>query len=879
MKGRYRDFLIPNFDTSKRVYIDSPTFRGFPLGGVGNGGISIYADGDFSEVRTNRNWFLPIRDLRGTFFAVSTRKKGEVNCAKILRRTHHNSKEFRVDNIAHTEFKGEIPRFALDFDDDTLPVRSRLTGFSPLIPHNIKDSSLPVAIFEMEIKNPTDDRIDVSALFSWQNVLGITGTGGSPLIWKDTFKSDYSRFNYATRPDGGIKGVKFLIDKDFEEGDSRRRGIGECLIFTEPEDGHEITFCHAWDEKKKIPHFWDDFRDEGRIGDYHDFDFDGKSKMKKSGAVCVRFEVGPGEEKKIPFYLVWLNPYYVLQKGTRKKIGKKIVDGIDHGVYASNFFDSVEEIGMYAAAEKERLLGESLELQRVLKDETTSDIPDWLIDVIINSADSLITNSVLTKEKELFTIEGMDWQLFHRYQNTMWPFGGLTGTNDQRLSSHPYTSVFFPELDKSELLTFRDLAVADNGKVPHGNGGAEIALADSDTPYSKPIPWINNGKNDWPDLTCSLILQLGKLIKITGDLDLLFSSWDAFLSMSDYLTTLVKDDVPEGSSTYDVFAYEPCFLYNATLYVAANRMLAELSRHIPSEVDGNAETREEIFTERGDNAFKTYNERLWQGDSGYFKVSAKNENLFQGGLAGDWIARYSGMSPVVEPKKALSHSLWQDKILVDASLSCGKMRVNFGGRPLPYNEATIEGKEIPLKMFGIKKIFGANYIYQAISYQAFESIYLGNVKEGIKLIKMVYDKVYEEGYPWDMNLMGLPGFVYMTHPVMWAFFNAMSGGALDLLTGTIYLAPRLFSDMDKLKMPVFFPNFWLSVDYDRVKRVGMVKVIKVIKDAVELKERPESMKNNIVLSRLVLNGEDDEIKKIELGGFIVKEGASFPFSM
>jgi hypothetical protein len=350
--------------------------------------------------------------------------------------------------------------------------------------------------------------------------------------------------------------------------------------------------------------------------------------------------------------------------------------------------------------------------------------------------------------------------------------------------------------------------------------------------------------------------------------------------MTEYLLTLVENDVPEGSSTYDVFSYEPCFLYHATLYAAANRMLADLARYIPKKLDPDAHNRRETFLERAKTCEKTFTERLWMEDRGYYRAAANNEHLFQGGLAGDWISRYTGMEPIIEPGRARSHSLIQHDMLVSAARKRGGNKSAFGGAPLPYNEADLNGKEVPIWLFGVIRYWGYNYIYQSLSYQAFEAIYLGNTAEGLELIKMVYDKVYREGYPWDMSLMGLPGFVYMTHPVMWALFNAFSGAAVDLLSGTLTLSPKTLPGKDTLTIPVFFPRFWLAISWDRVKQSGTVRVLKTFPPDDLEAHRPASLKNGaFVLNELLLTGPDDRVHIVDLKGFRVEEGASFDYSL
>ena len=41
--------------------------------------------------------------------------------------------------------------------------------FSPVIPHNYKDSSLPVGVFGWTIENNNDEEIEISLMFTWQS--------------------------------------------------------------------------------------------------------------------------------------------------------------------------------------------------------------------------------------------------------------------------------------------------------------------------------------------------------------------------------------------------------------------------------------------------------------------------------------------------------------------------------------------------------------------------------------------------------------------------------------------------------------------------------------------------------------------------------------
>lgn len=79
-----RKIRTVNFDENTQSFINSRTSRGFPLGGIGNGGFSVFTDGGFGEFRTQHNWFHAIKNPKGTFFGVWAENDGN-NAAKILR--------------------------------------------------------------------------------------------------------------------------------------------------------------------------------------------------------------------------------------------------------------------------------------------------------------------------------------------------------------------------------------------------------------------------------------------------------------------------------------------------------------------------------------------------------------------------------------------------------------------------------------------------------------------------------------------------------------------------------------------------------------------------------------------------------------------------
>ena len=101
-----------------------------------------------------------------------------------------------------------------------------------------------------------------------------------------------------------------------------------------------------------------------------------------------------------------------------------------------------------------------------------------------------------------------------------------------------------------------------------------------------------------------------------------------------------------------------------------------------------------------------------------------------------------------------------------------------------------------------------------------------------------------------------------------------------MLTGTICLAPKAFPGSDTLRMPVFFPLFWLAVEYDASEKRGRVRVIKVMDEqGLANGSSAPRQEEGMLLNRLVLTRPDDTVKEVDLDGFKVKEGEAFEFSL
>ncbi|MCW5889964.1 MAG: hypothetical protein KIT14_05365 [bacterium] len=777
----------PGFDPATGAYVDTRAARGFPLGGIGSGGVSFETDGGFGELRCQNDWMHPLRGVRGAFQALWTRPGG----VAMLRR-RHDGEYANARNVAGTTFTGTLPSFTLRIDDP-LPVVPVVSGFTPHVPHDLRDSTLPAASFRVALTNPGADAAPAAVLLSWENVLGRGGSGhlGPELGPEQEMRGVRRRVVWDSVAGNwqeparvvGARGVRFRTDQRWDARSHRAGVVGEHLLLVAEDDGVEITVCDGWDAGAAAASVLDDFALDGRLRSPHRGRRGADGGWRPAAAVAARLVVPPGATRVVRWVLVWWMPDHVTEPSLWRHRGAGPHDGVRVGHVYERWFDSADAVAAHVLREEARLAAASGELGAVLRDGT---LPAWLVRPLENALDATLANTVVPKDGTLYTIEGVDWH---------WPMGGLTGTNDQRLAAHPYTATFFSELDLTELDAFRRLADA-RGAVPHGNGNCDLGLGTTDVPYGWPM-FIKDflPAKEWTDLTMSLVLQVARHWRVTGRRDVLERFWPALRRGMDYLAGIAPHGVPEGGTTYDVWDFPGAFVYTATLYLATCAAMEDLAVHMEPACAAT-------YAARRAACRRVVDEELWDA-RGFFRSTPAKDTLFTAALAGDWAARWIGLDPVVDPARAASHLRHQHRVLVRAAQT-------DPARPaLPWAEATFDGAlvEHPFRA-GLPAGQEFTYVWQVVSYQACAQLYLGLVDDGLETLRTLYDRLWLEGWAWSGGLRGDPESIYMTHPVAWAIPHALAGSALDVPGRALRLAPQ----PERLRCPVLFPGFWAMLD-------------------------------------------------------------------
>ncbi len=162
-----------SFDVGTGTISNERWQSGVPLGGIGCGKLEIVTDGWLGYYTGNNNWDRPTGRLKGAFAAVYAEVGGKTG-ARMLRLD--SREEYQgVKNIAGVDYCGWFPTANVTFNDAALPVSVKLEAWSPLIPHDAADLSLPVACFRFRISNPSARQGRAVLMMSWPNLVGWGG--------------------------------------------------------------------------------------------------------------------------------------------------------------------------------------------------------------------------------------------------------------------------------------------------------------------------------------------------------------------------------------------------------------------------------------------------------------------------------------------------------------------------------------------------------------------------------------------------------------------------------------------------------------------------------------------------------------------------------
>jgi non-lysosomal glucosylceramidase len=280
----------------------------FPLGGIGSGGMSISGSGRLID------WSIRNRPaLQGyngySHFAIKAEREGALVDARVLNGPYdgnpignpglrkmfdgfgHGANRQTLAGVPHFRkvvFIGRFPTADLLFEDARFPGTVRLTALSPFIPHNDRDSSMPVAMFEFEIVNDTKD----SLTYTLAGTLGNCGSN--------------SGIHTFSQKDG-VSGLHFTSsNKNLPETDR-----GDLTIATDADDVEHTDFHFRGQWFDDLAVFWKEFARSGSLPSRHYSEprlSKHMSLQPEHGTLGARVSVAAGGRKTVRFVISWSFP-------------------------------------------------------------------------------------------------------------------------------------------------------------------------------------------------------------------------------------------------------------------------------------------------------------------------------------------------------------------------------------------------------------------------------------------------------------------------------------------------------------------------------------------------------------------------------------------
>lgn len=456
--------IAPPIDPLTGMLRSVPARSGTPIGGVGAGTFQVNSDGSIGQGAWTHNAQRPFQNLSGCFASIWT-KRGERTQARSL--TLKNA--YGLPNVQSLEFQGLFPEAFLRPIDSAIPLQVRLRVFSPLIPHDLRNSSFPAGLFLFELKNPSAVPIEVSVLLSWENVLGAGGTAMLGEVRK--------RNGGAVRAlldEQGFFGIEMqgpvLTSGNSASEHFQDNTTGEMALMVRP-PRKEVTITTAEWNALSRPQWWEQFAKEGAVEGTVGLGQEGKTHP--AGAIAVRLTLRPGDYVDIPFAVAWHIPHHFA------------LSGVDYGDYAGKHFPSAVRTAQELLTEYHHLIALTEEAQRRL---LNSNLPRPLVSQVINCASVLYTHITHGRGGECGLLSGVG-------EAGEAQSGADFASPFETLAASGLLAAYFPHLNATNLERIASTQSAD-GAMPAYTGNVErgytVALPQSDTRNDNATVQIQN---------------------------------------------------------------------------------------------------------------------------------------------------------------------------------------------------------------------------------------------------------------------------------------------------------------------------------------------------------------------------------------------------
>jgi uncharacterized protein (DUF608 family) len=276
-----------------------------PLGGIGTGTVSLGGRGnlrDWEIMNRPAKGFVPVYYRSGPSFVLFARPEGGKPVSRLLegkypeelyegpngaKGLNHGLPRFEKCSFAAAYPLGQV--FLADRD---VPLKVTLQAFNPLVPGNVADSSLPVAILRFQLHNPGRKTVKASVCGSIPAFMVADDSGKNP--------APYLNQN-VFRDSGRVRGV-FMRSRG---GNPKAERRGTVTLATTA--AKNVSCRIAWRDRgwgSALLDFWNDFSTDGKLDPCPA----NKGEINPVASLAAGVSIAPGETASITFLVTWHFP-------------------------------------------------------------------------------------------------------------------------------------------------------------------------------------------------------------------------------------------------------------------------------------------------------------------------------------------------------------------------------------------------------------------------------------------------------------------------------------------------------------------------------------------------------------------------------------------
>ena len=273
-----------------------------PMGGIGTGTVYLNGRGglqDWAVMNRPAKGFYPSkRRKRAPFFAINV-QYADTSITKLMEgpldnsvyegTTGSNAPNHGLPRFAKAMFETSYPFGRSNLTDPDMPVDVSVTGFNPLVPGDVDNSSIPMAVLTYSVTNKTDRPISVSLCGNIKNFIGYDGLKGKSIDNKNEFREGET-----------FKGIFFN-----SKGVNPKTEQWGTMALVYLGDG-EVSYRTSWKEYRwgsATLDFWDDFGADGILENRPNIDED-----DPMASLAAKSRLAPKETKEFRFLITWHFP-------------------------------------------------------------------------------------------------------------------------------------------------------------------------------------------------------------------------------------------------------------------------------------------------------------------------------------------------------------------------------------------------------------------------------------------------------------------------------------------------------------------------------------------------------------------------------------------